>query len=61
VDWVVESSKNLTTIYVTHAHGDHFFGMKLLLDKFPNARAIATAPTVAAIQDQIRLEYIQSV
>jgi glyoxylase-like metal-dependent hydrolase (beta-lactamase superfamily II) len=61
VDWVVESSKNLTTIYVTHAHGDHFFGMKLLLDKFPNARAIATAPTVAAIQDQIRPEYIQSV
>ena len=39
VDWVVESGKNLTTIYVTHAHGDHFFGLKLLLDKFPNAKA----------------------
>ena len=22
LDWVVESGKNLTTIYVTHAHGD---------------------------------------
>lgn len=44
VDWVVESGKNLTTIYVTHAHGEHYFSLKLLLDKFPNARAIATAP-----------------
>src|ERR1700730_8718802 len=23
VDWVAASGKNLTTIYVTHAHGDH--------------------------------------
>jgi glyoxylase-like metal-dependent hydrolase (beta-lactamase superfamily II) len=61
VDWVVESGQNLTTIYVTHAHGDHFFGLKLLLDKFPSAKAIATAPVVAAIQDQIKPEYIQSV
>src|ERR1700751_4019170 len=25
-DWVSASGKNLTTIYVTHGHGDHFFG-----------------------------------
>ena len=60
VDWVIESGKNLTTIYVTHAHGDHFFGLKLLLDKFPNARAIATAPVVAAIQDQIKPDFMRS-
>src|SRR6202045_2536631 len=30
-DWIAGSGKNLTTIYVTHAHGDHFFGLKLLL------------------------------
>ena len=35
LDWVVESGKNLTTIYVTHAHGDHFFGLKLLLRQVP--------------------------
>jgi hypothetical protein len=60
LDWVVASGKNLTTIYVTHGHGDHFFGLKLLLDKFPNAKAIATASVVAAIQDQIKPEYIRS-
>jgi glyoxylase-like metal-dependent hydrolase (beta-lactamase superfamily II) len=60
LDWVVESGRNLTTIYVTHAHGDHFFGLKLLLDKFPNAKAIATTPVAAAIRDQIKPEYIKS-
>jgi len=29
-DWVVASGKNLTTIYSTHGHGDHFFGIGLL-------------------------------
>jgi glyoxylase-like metal-dependent hydrolase (beta-lactamase superfamily II) len=60
VDWVAEIGKNLTTIYVTHAHGDHFFSLKLLLDRFPNAKAIATASVVNAIRDQIKPEYIRS-
>jgi glyoxylase-like metal-dependent hydrolase (beta-lactamase superfamily II) len=60
VDWVVASGKNLTTIYVTHAHGDHFFGLKLLLDKFPGAKAIATGPVVAAIREQIKPKFLQS-
>ncbi len=60
LDWVAESGKNLTTIYVTHAHGDHFFGLNLLLDRFPNARAFATASSVAAMQNQISPDFIKS-
>src|SRR3984885_5827229 len=43
VDRDGDSGKNLTTIYVTHPHGDHFFGLGRVLDRFPNARAFATA------------------
>jgi len=60
LDWVAESGKNLTSIYITHAHGDHFLGLKLLLDGFPNARAFATASVVAAMQNQIKPEFIRS-
>ena len=58
--WVAESGKNLTTIYVTHAHGDHFFGLKLLLDRFPNAKAFATASAISAMQNQISPDFIKS-
>ena len=45
-DWIEASGKNLTTIYLTHGHGDHWFGVGTLLERFPNARALATAKTV---------------
>ena len=60
VDWVAQTGKNLTTIYVTHAHGDHFFGLKFLLDRFPNARAFATASSIAAMQNQVTPEFVKS-
>jgi glyoxylase-like metal-dependent hydrolase (beta-lactamase superfamily II) len=60
VDWLAESGKNLVAVYITHAHGDHFLGLKLLLDRFPKARAFATASTVASMQDQIKPDYVRS-
>jgi glyoxylase-like metal-dependent hydrolase (beta-lactamase superfamily II) len=49
-DWVALHSRNLETIYITHAHFDHFYGLSILLDRFPGARAIATPKTVNAMQ-----------
>jgi len=45
-DWVASKGKNLTTIYITHGHGDHWFGVGTLLKRFPNARVVATPNTV---------------
>jgi glyoxylase-like metal-dependent hydrolase (beta-lactamase superfamily II) len=58
VDWVAASGKNLTTIYITHGHGDHFFGIGALQNRFPNARAVATPGVVKVMQQQASPEYV---
>jgi glyoxylase-like metal-dependent hydrolase (beta-lactamase superfamily II) len=50
-NWVVASGKNLTTIYASHGHGDHFFGTSTVLERFPNAHFVAR-PEVIKIMDQ---------
>ena len=52
VDWVAASGKNLTTIYITHGHGDHWFGIGALLERFPNASAVATPEVVKVMHQQ---------
>ena len=49
-DWVASKGKNLTTIYITHGHGDHWFGVGTLLDRFPNAKVVATPNTVKVMR-----------
>jgi len=49
-DWIALHNRNLETIYITHAHFDHFYGLSILLERFPGARAIATPKTVSAMQ-----------
>jgi hypothetical protein len=39
--WVVATGKNVTAIFVTHAHGDHFFGAPAVLERFPDAKVVA--------------------
>ena len=52
VDWVAASGKNLTTIYATHGHGDHFFGAGAVLARFPRARFVATPDVVKIMRQQ---------
>jgi len=47
--WIALHNRNLETIYITHAHFDHFYGLSILLDRFPGARAIATPKALNAI------------
>src|ERR1700722_7134616 len=54
------SGKNLTTIYITHGHGDHFFGIGALLNRFPKARAMATHDVVESMRRRASPEYVSS-
>jgi len=58
-DWVAASGKNLTTIYITHGHGDHWFGIGALLERFRNARAVATPDVVRAMRQQASPEILK--
>jgi glyoxylase-like metal-dependent hydrolase (beta-lactamase superfamily II) len=43
---ILESKKNLTMIYITHFHPDHYFGLNVLKEAFPRAKAAALPSTV---------------
>src|SRR6266481_3391339 len=60
LDWVAASGKNLTAIYVTHGHGDHFFGLASLLERFPRARAVATPEVVKAMHEHLSPGWIEN-
>src|SRR5262245_15724201 len=58
-DWVAAKGKNLTTIYITHGHGDHWFGTGALLERFPNARAVATPNVVKVMRQHVSPEVLK--
>jgi glyoxylase-like metal-dependent hydrolase (beta-lactamase superfamily II) len=55
-DWVAGHGKALKTIYATHGHGDHFFGAPIILERFPEARFVATADVLKTMRQQASAE-----
>jgi glyoxylase-like metal-dependent hydrolase (beta-lactamase superfamily II) len=51
-EWIEKSGKNLTAIYATHGHGDHFFGVSTIRQRFPNARFVAPRDVIAVMRRQ---------
>src|SRR6266853_5206376 len=60
-DWVASKNKNLTTIYITHGHGDHWFGVGTLLERFPNAKAVAMPNAVKVMRQNASPEFLRTV
>jgi glyoxylase-like metal-dependent hydrolase (beta-lactamase superfamily II) len=59
-DWVASKHRNLTTIYITHGHGDHWFGVGALLKRFPAAKLVATPGTVRVMRQNASPEALES-
>jgi glyoxylase-like metal-dependent hydrolase (beta-lactamase superfamily II) len=53
-EWIAATGKNLRYIYITHGHGDHFLGIQMLLDTFPNAKAISTRASIDRMEEAIK-------
>jgi glyoxylase-like metal-dependent hydrolase (beta-lactamase superfamily II) len=53
VDWVGSFGRNLTHVYITHGHGDHFFGIKQILDAFPDAKPVATKGSLGKAHEMV--------
>ena len=51
-DWVAGKGRNLTDIFITHGHGDHWFNTDLLAERF-GARVVATAGTISQMHANV--------
>src|SRR5215469_18762310 len=49
-DWVEGSGNRLRHIYVTHGHGDHWFGASVLLERFPDVDVLAAPGTIEVMR-----------
>ncbi|KAL6857318.1 Metallo-hydrolase/oxidoreductase [Trichoderma novae-zelandiae] len=54
-DWIAEiiEGRKLSTIYITHGHGDHFFAAGVIQERFPDAVIRATQGTYEHMEEQL--------
>ena len=48
-DWVAGQDRNVTDVFITHGHGDHWFAVGLLAERF-GARVVASADTITQMR-----------
>jgi glyoxylase-like metal-dependent hydrolase (beta-lactamase superfamily II) len=52
IEWVEGRGLELQTIYVTHGHGDHFFGLGPLVARHPGVEVVALPEVVDRMREQ---------
>lgn len=50
VEMIKKSGRRLKTVFVTHGHPDHYFGIETLRKAFPDAHYVAAAETIQDIK-----------
>ncbi|GIZ40702.1 hypothetical protein CKM354_000403000 [Cercospora kikuchii] len=63
VAWIqkIAPGRVLETIYITHGHPDHWFGVPIVLEKFPNAKILGTPGTIAHAKENVEPGYYSAV
>ncbi|WP_330252962.1 MBL fold metallo-hydrolase [Nocardia sp. NBC_00565] len=56
-DWVEQSGKHLEHIYITHGHGDHWFGSGPLVERFPGAVVLAGEDSIRLMRQEGSAEF----
>lgn len=59
--WLNEREAPVTSVYVTHGHGDHWFGLGAVLQQYPGARAFALPEVVEDMAYQSSPEVLKVV
>src|SRR5512135_657361 len=60
---ILDTGKNLTTIYLSHAHPDHYFGAGVIAQAFPKAKVVAIPSEAEIINKQFfgKIEHWESI
>jgi len=53
-DWVAAKGRNVTDIFITHGHGDHWFAAGPLAERF-GARVVASAGAIEQMHASVAL------
>jgi glyoxylase-like metal-dependent hydrolase (beta-lactamase superfamily II) len=60
IESIAATKTDLKYIYITHGHGDHFFGLQMLLDRFPKAKAISTPAIINDMAEMVKPEILEN-
>jgi glyoxylase-like metal-dependent hydrolase (beta-lactamase superfamily II) len=58
-DLIERTGKKLTTIYITHAHADHYGGAEILRQRFPSAKVLALPEVIDNLEATAELQAAQ--
>lgn len=58
-DLIERTGKKLTTIYITHAHADHYGGAGALQERFPDAKTVALPEVIDNVKETLELQTAQ--
>ena len=53
--WIQFHGRELEYVYITHPHADHLLGLAAVLEAYPNAKPVALAESIGAMETSVSL------